>query len=858
MFLLPQGLNEILGTKGGGAFAGCSRRGSQSDDTEDEDYGSSLSRLTNEDWLLSSLPNTPHFAVILPRVYPLLLRASIMETNLACLQSFFQFLTQHPPEDKIYESAISLSSVVVDRFDIVKKLFTSRGARPSTTIRMQQTASGDVPIHVRSCSDPGGVVILGSLLSMLRRAMELAIHSQTMPQLSSSEEFLLVSFPRIGKKTILHTSLIQAVMLLLTFDLPSTADPSDYKYFLEQWFPVQEENCPEAHAVESKEKATFPHPSILPYMLLSNSPRILSASIASSSPSQLCSFVKQFGCPLQAVEKILEALDGLCDEHDPSTELRRCVHDPVEMCKFVEVHILRGVTSGRTFLSFLQGLASVATSEQPETSISAIFEKEASSLTSSSSSTPSAFGFSSQTSLTSSTIALPSRTSSQSYAKFSNSSQEELEKMLQQSFSPGHGKRGSSSSGKAQQMASELVSALRHCASAGLTVSAGTAKSDGGTGTSESFVSRLIAGLNRLLSTSKAKKQFFEGMVQSRHAISLLRMITKIAAQSSTTLKSNGSGGGRPSSLAGQFCSTLQVILQALESHSHSSSSNKYAVFSAAVKSCAKQLGMEHQASITTSSIAYKLETAVGKACKEIGESKDPFRNKSALVRLCHNVTQAGLPAPFEQLVSSVVKRAIFLGREQQCVQFLYAIKASTSDSTLPVVLKFFPSYFMIRSGDDEGGGGTLLSRSQSPEDELMETNSAINEKSPTSYWQSGNVHVDICGLLVDWLELLDPEVLALSPEHSMKMVFGGSNTEQLSAILASCRKAQEKGGGSSEPAASQLSFLSSSSSQLRLCSSLLLCGQGYLQDRLTNCSSWPTLTGTIKTLLSSEHANEW
>jgi hypothetical protein len=684
---------------------------------------------------------------------------------------------------------------------------------------------------------------------MLRRAMELAIHSQTMPQLSSSEEFLLVSFPRIGKKTILHTSLIQAIMLLLTFDLPSTADLSDYKYFLEQWFPLQEENRPEAHAVESKEKAAFPHPSILPYMLLSSSPRILSASIASSSPTQLCSFVKQFGCPLQAVEKILEALDGFCDEHDPSTELRRCVHDPVEMCKFVEVHILRGATSGRTFLSFLQGLASMATSEQPETSISAIFEKEASS--SPSASIPSAFGFSSQTSLTSSTIAPPRRSGSQAYTKFANSSQEELEKILQQSFSPGHGKRSSSSSGKSQQMASELVSALRHCASAGAGLVSTDTKDDGGAETSESFVSGLIAALSRLLSTSKAKKQFFEGMVQSRHAISLLRMITKIAQSTTIALKSDG---GRPSPLSVQFCSTLQVISQVLESHSHSSSSNKYAVFSAAVKSCAKQLGIEYQASTTVSSIAYKLETAVGKACKEVGESKDPFRNKSALVKLCHNVTQAGLPAPFEQLVSSVVKRAIFLGREQQCVQFLYAVKASTSDSTLPVVLKFFPSYFAIRSDNDEGGVGTL-SRSQSPEDELMETNTATNEKSLTSYWQGGNVHVDICGLLVDWLELLDPEVLALSPEHSMKMVFGGSNTEQLSAILASCR-AQEKGGGSEPPSASQLS--SFSSSQLRVCSSLLLCGQGYMQDRLTNSSSWPTLTGTMKTLLSSEHVSEW
>ena len=805
-----QGLNEILGTKGGGVFSGRARKGSQSDDAEDEDYGSSLSKLTNEDWLLSSLPNTPHFAVILPRVYPLLLRASIMETNLNCLQSFFHFLTQYPPEEKIYESAISLSSVVVDRFDIVRKLFS---ARPLTTLHVAAGRRTD-----------GGVLILGSLLGMLRRAMEMAIHSQTMPQLSSSEEFLLVSFPRIGKKTIIHTSLIQAIMLLLSFDLPPAADPSDYKYFLEQWFPIQEENRPEAHAVESKEKASFPHPSILPYMLLSSSPRILSASIASASPSQLCSFVKQFGCPLQAAEKVLESLDSLCEDHDSSTELRRCIHDPVEMCHFVEVHILRGATSGRAFLSFLQGLASVPSTQPLETSISGVFEKE------SSSPSPSVFAFSSQTSLTLSTVA-PPKSGSQSYAKLTNSSQEELERMLQQSFSPAQGKK-SSSSGKAQQIAAELVSALRHCASV-----AYLSTTAGGLEISESFISGLISGLNKLLS-SKTKKQIFEGMVQSRHTISLLRMITKIVQYS---LKS-----GQPSSLATLFSNTLQLILQALESHTHSSSLSKFTVFSAAVKSCAKQLGVEYQAS-ATSSIAHKLETAVGKACKEVSESKDPFRNKSSLVRLCHSVTQAGLPAPFEQLVSSVAKRAISLGKEQQCVQFLYAIKASTSDSTLPVILKFFPSYFTIRSSEL---GGALMSRSQSPEDELMEASTI--EKTPFSLWHNSNIHIDICGLLVDWLELVDPEVLALSPEHSMKMVFGCSNTEQLSAILASSCAAQERELQQSEVSQS------SSSSQLRVCSSLLLCGQGYLQDRLTNNSSWPTLTGTMKTLLSSEHVNEW
>ena len=676
-----------------------------------------------------------------------------------------------------------------------------------------------------------GMFILGSLLSMLRKAMEMAIHSQTTPQLSSSEEFLLVSFPTIGKKTIIHTSFIQAIMLLLSFDLPPGADPSDYKYFLDQWFPVQEENRPEAHSVESKEKRTFPHPSILPYLLLSNNRRILAASIATASPSHLCSFVTQFGSPLLSVEKVLEALDGLCEDHDSSKELRKCVHDPLEMCQFVEVHILRGVSTGKTFHSFLQSLASVPPT-QPLPSISSIFESEKPS--------PSLISFSSSgsshlSSLSSST-AVPARSGSQSsYAKLMNSSQEDLERMLQQCFLPVLGKR-SSSLGKSQQVASELVSALRHCTSAiiggatvgGASAVGGASTVGGATVVSESFVSGLIISLDKLLSNGKTKKPFLDGMIPSRHAISLFRMLTKIVQYS---LK-NGS------SQFSLFQNTLQVVVQSLESYTVSSASTKYTLFSTAIKSCVKQLGVDTKlpSSQASSSPAQKLELAVNKACKEVGESKDLFRNKSTLIRLCQGVVQAGLPAPFEQLISVVVKRAICLGKEQQCIQFLFAVKTSTADSTLPVVVKFYPGYFTVRDG--EGGP----SRSQSPEDEVMETSSF--ERPPSCPDGVSGVHIDICGLLVDWMELLDPEVLSLSTDHSMKMVFGCSNTEQMSAILSSIQSKEK----------SELLF----SSPLRISPSLLLSGQGYLQDRLTNSSSWPTLTETMRSLLSSDCMNEW
>ena len=743
-----------------------------------------------------------------------------METNLNCLQSFFHFLTHYPPEEKIYESAISLSSIIVDRFDIVRKIFLLLA--PS-----QNLASG------------GGSFILGSLLGMLRKAMEMAIHSQTMPQLSSSEEFLLVSFPTVGKKTIIHTSLIQAIMLLLTFDLPPVADPSDYKYFLDQWFPVQEENRPEAHAVESKEKASFPHPSILPYMLLSKNHRILSASVSSSTPSQLCSFVKHFGCPLAAVEKVLESLDAFCEDHDFTNEMRRCVHDPLEMCRYVEVHMLRGATSGKAFLSFLQSVASVPSINEIQTSISSVLENEIPS--------PPMFGLSSHQAppLSSSTAPPTRRGGSQMYTKLTSNSQEELERTFQQCFSTTHGKKGPSSV-KSQQAASDLVSALKHCTSVCISGSnlGGGASSVGGASAvkggafevMESFVGGLIRGLSKQLSGNKTRKNVTDGMIQSKHAISVLRLITKIVL--------NLSKNGRKSCLS-LYQNTVQHLLETLESLTPSSPTNKFTVFRAAVTSCAKQLGVKHVQPLGSTTSTHKLTTAVDKACKEIEEAKDPFKNKTSFVKLCQGLTKAGLPARLEQLLSCVAKRAVSLGREQQCIQFLSAVRYGTSDSTLPIVLKFFPSYFTVRGEED----GELASRSQSPEDEAMETNGVmVVDKTSTEYWQGGGrVDIDVCGITVDWLELLDPEMVSLCPELSMRMVFGSSNTEQLSSILATTQR-EEKPSGQT--------FVSPSSP--RISSSLLLSGQGYLQNRLTNCSSWSTLFDTMSALLSSEQAKEW
>lgn len=104
----------------------------------------------------------------------------------------------------------------------------------------------------------------------------------------------------------------------------------------------------------------------------------------------------------------------------------------------------------------------------------------------------------------------------------------------------------------------------------------------------------------------------------------------------------------------------------------------------------------------------------------------------------------------------------------------------------------------------------------------------------------------DIKGLLIDWLELLDPEILAASPDSSITLVFGCSDTEQLSKSLL----ASVSFGGKKQEAAS--------SSSLKFSPYLLLSGQGYLQDRLANNSSWPTHFSTMAALLNADNMKDW
>ena len=651
-----------------------SRSGSQSEDTENEDRFSFLAEnMEQEDWLTESLPNLTHFTTILPRIYPLILRACLVETNLKALQGYINFLTQYPPHEKLYQSAVEMSRVMVDRFPTVRKLF----------------ADGD---SIDSLST------FRSVLGMLRHAFEEALESQTSPELSGSSDFLLINFPNVGRKGIIHLALVEAIFLFISCKIAQRSNPADFKYFTELWFPSNSIKNPEAFTVETKEPVPLPPVSVLPQMLFSTESKVLDAVISLAAPLQLCSFIQQFGCRSESVEKSLRRLDECCADRETAVTLRRSINDPIQVANSIEVHFLRGIEAGKAFHTYLQGLSDIPPTDLPS-NVTAILEAD------DEKSVPSKISKEEEP--------LPLYTSVVELGKISA---EKMEQYLLNIFTPTLSQTDLAAEDIQQEIETglkKLIFATRKLTSSELQASKDSINAE---------ISTLVTALHKLLTGGGVRRQFLEGMIKNQFSLSLLRMLTKLYTLTQ---------------LEDLFQSIIKQIMNLLESKRMSSISG-LSVFRSVVLGCAEQLGITRDTPDDPLPFS-DLTSTVKNACVEVKASVDPFEKEEALVKMASDVVQSGCFALVEDILSTVAKRAIALGMETRCISFLQKIKIATSTVQAPLILQCFPGLLSKKGYECEKDDLNVME---------------VNE-------QSMNMVVigDLSGLFVDWLEILDPQV---------------------------------------------------------------------------------------------------
>ncbi|TKC49787.1 hypothetical protein EI555_002508 [Monodon monoceros] len=323
--------SRVLATKGLSLVLseGSLRDGEEKEPPTEEDSGDT-DALQGYQWLLRDLPRLPLFDSVRTTTALALQQAIHMETDPQTISAYLVYLSQHTPvEEQSQHSdlALDVARLIVERSTIMSHLFSKR-----------------------SCSAESDAV-LAALLSIFSRYVQRMRKSKEGEEVYSWSESQDQVFLRwtSGETATMHILVVHAMVILLTLGPPHAGD-GEFQALLDIWFP-EKKPLPTAFLVDTSEEALLLPDWLKLRMIRSEVPRLVDAALQDLEPQQLLLFVQSFGIPVSSMSKLLQYLDQAV-AHDPQT-LEQNIMDKNYMAHLVEVQHERGASGGQTFHSLL-------------------------------------------------------------------------------------------------------------------------------------------------------------------------------------------------------------------------------------------------------------------------------------------------------------------------------------------------------------------------------------------------------------------------------------------------------------------------------------------------------------------------
>lgn len=290
--------------------------------------------LSPNDWLLSAIPQIPHFSDVRIFIIPQLRSACQVENSPDLVMAYIQFIAANTLDDSVtdmLDHVIDMAQLIVERSTMFQHIIPL----PEGTV-MPIMINDDVV----KLDEENRLQTLKCLFVMFNNyIIKLRDHHETY-QWTEYPDLLMVQF-NDGIQLPLHLNIIHAFIILLTHSsnqMPESIPILDY------WFPLGG-NVPIAYIPNMPHEPVQLLPDWLKLkMIRSSVDRLIEAAIRELTPDQIVLFVQNFGTPINSMSKLLALLDHAVIEQFDT--VKNAILNKAYLAQLIEIQQVRGAKNG--------------------------------------------------------------------------------------------------------------------------------------------------------------------------------------------------------------------------------------------------------------------------------------------------------------------------------------------------------------------------------------------------------------------------------------------------------------------------------------------------------------------------------
>ncbi|KAL8588064.1 hypothetical protein ACOMHN_012102 [Nucella lapillus] len=286
---------------------------------------------TRYNWLLKHMPSLPMFPHVKVKLCRALRQAIQVETDPELVNSYITFLSQHAMDQDLNildDLVLDVSQLIVDRSSVMNHILPDMAGERGDDYQRSLQAF----LHT-----------FHTYLAQARR------HEKGEYSWSNTQDQIILQW-KSGQSATMHILVVHAMVIILSYGQPKDVEVQDmYQSLLEVWFPVND-SMPKAFLLDTSEEALLLPDWLKLRMIRSSEARLVDAALTELNVGQMLLFVQSFGIPVASMTHLLTHLDRAA-QRNPGSLMKSVqeMNDPSYISRLILIQRRRGAQGGDHF-----------------------------------------------------------------------------------------------------------------------------------------------------------------------------------------------------------------------------------------------------------------------------------------------------------------------------------------------------------------------------------------------------------------------------------------------------------------------------------------------------------------------------